>query len=56
MELKTKLIDKNSIIESLVSFKRAGANAIVSYYADRIDQLSQINYFKEFKKTSRELG
>ena len=37
--IKNKLIDKNSIIESLVSFKRAGANAIVSYYADRIDQL-----------------
>ncbi len=33
------LIDKHSIIESLVAFKRAGANAIVSYYADRIDEL-----------------
>ena len=31
------LIDKNSILESLIGFKRAGANAIVSYYADRID-------------------
>ena len=33
------LIDKNSILESLIGFKRAGANAIVSYYADRIDNL-----------------
>ena len=34
-----ELIDKNSILESLISFKRAGANAIVSYYADRINDL-----------------
>ena len=33
------LIDKNVILESLISFKRAGANAIVSYYADRIDEI-----------------
>tara|TARA_B100001059_G_scaffold227160_1_gene256586 strand:+ start:49 stop:1038 length:990 start_codon:yes stop_codon:yes gene_type:complete len=33
------LIDKNAIIESLIAFKRAGANAIVSYYADRIDKI-----------------
>jgi porphobilinogen synthase len=33
------LIDKNSILESLISFKRAGASAIVSYYADRINTL-----------------
>ncbi len=33
------LINKNVIIESLISFKRAGANAIVSYYADRIDKI-----------------
>jgi porphobilinogen synthase len=37
--IKTGLIDKNSILEILISFKRAGANAIVSYYADRIDKL-----------------
>ena len=37
--IKKGLIDKNSIIESLISFKRAGANAIVSYYADRIEEL-----------------
>jgi len=33
------LINKNAIIESLIAFKRAGANAIVSYYADRIDKI-----------------
>ena len=37
--IKKGLIDKNSILESLISFKRAGANAIVSYYADRIDKI-----------------
>ena len=34
-----KIINKNAIYESLVSFKRAGANAIISYYADRIDEI-----------------
>ena len=34
-----KLINKDAIYESLVSFKRAGANAIVSYYADRLDKI-----------------
>ena len=33
------LIDKNIILESLIAFKRAGANAIVSYYADRLDKI-----------------
>ena len=37
--IKRKIIDKNSILESLISFKRAGASAIVSYYADRIDKI-----------------
>ena len=37
--IKKGLIDNNAILESLISFKRAGANAIVSYYADRIDTL-----------------
>ena len=37
--IKKKLIDKNSILESLISFKRAGASAIVTYYADRINKL-----------------
>ena len=32
-------IDNNIILESLISFKRSGANAIVSYYADRLDKI-----------------
>jgi len=35
--INKKIIDKNSIFESLMSFKRAGANAIVTYFADIID-------------------
>ncbi len=34
-----KLINKDAIYESLVAFKRAGANAIVTYYADRLDKI-----------------
>ncbi len=33
------LVDNNIILESLIAFKRAGANAIVSYYADRLDKI-----------------
>ena len=33
------LIDDCAILESLIAFKRAGANAIVSYYADRLDTI-----------------
>ena len=33
------IINKNAVIESLIAFKRSGANAIVSYYADRIDKI-----------------
>ena len=33
------LLNKNVILESLISFKRAGANAIVTYYADRLDKI-----------------
>ena len=33
------LVDKSIILESLIAFKRAGANAIVSYYADRLDKI-----------------
>ena len=33
------LINKSVIFETLISFKRAGANAIVSYYADRIEKI-----------------
>ena len=34
--IKKGIINKNSIIESLISFKRAGATAIVTYFADKI--------------------
>jgi porphobilinogen synthase len=34
--IKKGIIDNQAILESLISFKRAGASAIVSYYADRI--------------------
>ena len=37
--IKNNLTDKKIILESLIAFKRAGANAIVSYYADRLDQI-----------------
>ena len=33
------LINKDIVLESLIAFKRAGANAIVSYYADRLHKL-----------------
>ena len=32
-------LDKEIVLETLISFKRAGANAIVSYYADRLDKI-----------------
>ena len=35
--IKNKIIDKKSIYESLISFKRAGANAIITYFADQIN-------------------
>ena len=34
--IKKGIISSSAILESLVSFKRAGASAIVSYYADKI--------------------
>ena len=35
--IQKNIINKNAVYESLVAFKRAGANGIVSYYADRLD-------------------
>ena len=35
--VKNKIIDRNAIIESLIAFKRAGSNAIITYFADSID-------------------
>ena len=37
--IKNKIIDEKAIIESLIAFKRAGANAIVTYYANKIPKL-----------------
>ena len=34
--INSGLVNENVILESLVSFKRAGANAIITYFADRI--------------------
>ena len=34
--INNKIINDNAIYESLISFKRAGANAIVTYFADEI--------------------
>ena len=36
--IKKKIISENAIVESLISFKRAGASAIVTYFADYIGQ------------------
>ena len=33
------LVDNSIVLESLIAFKRAGANAIVSYYADRLHKI-----------------
>ena len=35
--INKKIIDQKSILESLMSFKRAGASGIVTYFADSID-------------------
>ena len=37
--IKKELVNKNIVFESLMAFKRAGANAIISYYADRLDKI-----------------
>ena len=37
--IKSKRLKEDVIFESLMAFKRAGANAIVSYYADRLDKI-----------------
>ena len=34
-----KIINEDAVLESLMAFKRAGANAIVTYYADRLDKI-----------------
>ena len=37
--IKKGIISEDVIYETLISFKRAGANAIISYYADRLDKI-----------------
>ena len=37
--IKNKILKQESVYETLLSFKRAGANAIVSYYADFLDKI-----------------
>ena len=37
--IKNKILSNDAIYESLLSFKRAGANAIITYYADYIDKI-----------------
>ena len=37
--IQKKLVNEDAVVESLMAFKRAGASAIVSYYADRIDKI-----------------
>ena len=37
--IQKKLVNEDVVVESLMAFKRAGANAIVSYYADKIDKI-----------------
>ena len=34
--IKKRIIDKKTIIETLMCFKRAGANAIITYFADKV--------------------
>lgn len=37
--IKNKIINENAVYESLMAFKRAGASAIITYYADRLDKI-----------------
>ena len=41
--IKNKLINEEAIIESLMSFKRAGASAIISYFALEIVKKLNLN-------------
>ena len=37
--VNNRILNKEAIYETLLSFKRAGANAIISYYADYLDKI-----------------
>jgi len=34
--INNKILNEEAIIESLIAFKRAGASAVVTYFADKI--------------------
>ena len=34
--IEKKILNEETILETLISFKRAGANAIITYFADKI--------------------
>ena len=36
--INNKILNEDAIYESLISFKRAGASAIVTYFADKISE------------------
>ena len=37
--IKNRIINEKTIIETLLSFKRAGANAIITYFANKISKI-----------------
>ena len=37
--IKNKILKPDAIYETLLSFKRAGANAIITYHADYLDKI-----------------
>ena len=37
--VNNRILNKEAVYETLLSFKRAGANAIISYYADYLDKI-----------------
>ena len=48
--INKKIINENSIIESLMAFKRAGASAIVTYFADKIARNLWFTLFNNINK------
>ena len=42
--IKNNIINEDAIYESLISFKRAGANAIVTYFADKIGKELRLKF------------
>ena len=48
--IEDKIINNEAIIESLISFKRAGANAIVTYFAEEVAKELIKKYFQNILK------